>query len=116
MIYIYIYILVPLVLLAAVGGFFWWRSRRAREPRLISLVALLREPTQFDPAVLARVAGKAWKVDLGDGSSEGDDGFVAGVDFLNTIMCKGQMYLVNCFPTPYMEDVEEAADSVPDMR
>src|SRR5262245_61624430 len=51
---------------ALIGGFLFWWIRRRRRHRLISFVALLRETVEFDPAVLARVAGKAWDADLGD--------------------------------------------------
>ncbi len=100
------------VLIAAIV--FWWLRRR--RPRLISLVALLREPATFDSAVLAQVAGKAWKADLGDGESEGTDGFVAGVELMNTIMHNERMFLVNSFPVPYTEDVEQAAAGIADLR
>jgi uncharacterized protein YegJ (DUF2314 family) len=83
---------------------------------MIALVALLREPASFDPAVLARLAGKAWNVDLGDGTSEGADGFVAGVGEMNTIMHEGRMFLINNFPAPYTEDPDQAAEAIPDMR
>jgi len=78
---------IGVILAAAVAFAFWW-IRRRRRPRLISFVALLREPVSFDPAVLAAVAGKTWKADLGDGTSQGADGFVvgAGAGAMNTIM------------------------------
>jgi uncharacterized protein YegJ (DUF2314 family) len=83
---------------------------------MISFVALLREPVTFDPAVLARLAGKAWNADLGDGTSEGSDGFVAGADVINTIMHEGRMFLINCFPKPYVDDPEEASNGIADLR
>jgi uncharacterized protein YegJ (DUF2314 family) len=105
-----------IVFLALAGGFvFWWRRRRRRS-RLISFVALLREPASFDPAVLARLAGKAWSADLGDGTSEGADGFVACAGVVNTIMHDGRMFLINSFPRPYVDDPEEAAERIVDRR
>src|SRR5262245_29421551 len=104
-----------LVALAGGGLAFWWRRRRRRH-RLISLVALLREPVEFDPAVLARVAGKAWKADLGDGESEGADGFVAAAWIVNTIVHDDRMFLINSFPSPYVDDPEEAAEGIRDLR
>src|SRR5262245_4777051 len=94
---------------------YWWHRRRTRT-RLISFVALVREPVAFNAPYLAKLAGKAWKADLGDGESEGADGFVVGVDVMNTIMHDGRMFLINSFPQPYLEDVEGAADSIGDMR
>jgi uncharacterized protein YegJ (DUF2314 family) len=99
-----------------VGGYLYWRARRRKQPRLISFVALLREPFSLDPAVLARVAGRVWKADLGDGTSEGADGFVVGADPFNTILHQGHMFLVNSFPKPYVENPEESAEDIADMR
>ena len=110
-----IWIVIGIILLA-VGAFVLWRLRRRRRSRLISFVALVREPVSFDPAVLAKVAGKTWQADLGDGASEGADGFVAGVDVMNTIMHDGRMFLINSFPKPYTEDPEKAAEGIGDLR
>ena len=35
---------------------------------------------------------------------------------INTIMHDGRMFLVNCFPKPYTEDVDKAADGIVDLR
>ncbi len=98
------------------GGLGYWWLRRRRRPRMISLVALLREPVSFDPAVLARVAGNCWNADLGDGDSEGADGFVASVEIMSTIVHDDRMFLINSFPTPYIENRDEAAEGIPDLR
>ncbi|MBI3865394.1 MAG: DUF2314 domain-containing protein [Planctomycetia bacterium] len=111
--------ILPGIVLLAIAGYLFWRIRKSRRHRMIALVALLREPTSIDPAVLARVAGKCWDADLGDGSedgAEGEDGFVAGVGPMNTIMHDGQMYLINCIPKPYVDDPETAAEAIPDRR
>src|SRR6476620_2952095 len=106
------------IVVALVVGlvYFLYRRIRKRETRLISFVALLREPMKFDPAVLARVAGKVWNADLGDGSSEGADGFVISVEIINTIVYDDRMFLLNSFPKPYVENPEEAAADMPDLR
>lgn len=104
------------VVLTLAGAFVYWRIRRRRRSRLISFVALLRAPVTFDPAILAKVAGKTWSADLGDGDSEGADGFVVGVDVMNTIMHDGRMFLINTFPKPYTEDLEKAAEGIADLR
>ncbi|HKA08176.1 MAG TPA: DUF2314 domain-containing protein [Gemmataceae bacterium] len=111
-----IWIVLGVVAALAIGGFLYWRLRRRRSHRLISFVALLREPVNFDPAVLAKVAGKAWNADLGDGESEGADGFVACADIVNTIMHDGRMFLINSFPRPYVDDPEAAAEGITDLR
>src|SRR5262249_20482204 len=110
-----IWVVLGVIVALAAGGIVYWRLRRRRRHRLISLVGLLREPVTFDPAVLAKVAGKAWNADLGDGESEGADGFVAGAGIMNTIVHDGRMILINSFPKPYVEDPEEAVEGIPDL-
>jgi uncharacterized protein YegJ (DUF2314 family) len=39
---------------------------------------------------------------------------VAGV--VNTIVHDGRMFLINCFPGPYVDDPDGAADGIPDLR
>ncbi len=110
---IWIILGVIVVLAAAVA---YWRIRRRRRTRLISFVALVKEPVTFDPAVLASMGGRVWNADLGDGTAEGADGFVVGVGITSTIMHDGRMFLVNSFPVPYTEDVEAAAQGIADTR
>jgi uncharacterized protein YegJ (DUF2314 family) len=62
------------------------------------------------------VVGKVWNADLGDGTSEGSDGFVAGAEISNMIMCEGRMFLINTFPRPYVEDTEQVAEGIADKR
>jgi uncharacterized protein YegJ (DUF2314 family) len=113
---------MPWIVLGAfiliVGGAitFWLIRRRQRRHRLISFVALLREPMTFDPAVLARVAGKAWNADLGDGENEGADGFVACTEIVSTIVHDGRMFLINSFARPYVDDPEKVAETIGDLR
>lgn len=109
-------IAIAVVLIIAGFGFALWKIRQRNRSRMISFVALLREPIELDPAVLAKVAGKLWDADLGDGTSEGPDGFVAGIGPLNTIMHGGRMFLVNSIPKPYVEDPEQAAEEISDLR
>jgi uncharacterized protein YegJ (DUF2314 family) len=112
-------ILLGVLILTVMAGYWLHRRRRKKqeqEYRSISFVALLREPATFDPVVLARVASKVWKADLGDGLSEGADGFVAGAGITNAIMHVGRMYIVNCFPRPYADDIEKAAEGIADLR
>lgn len=111
-----IWVVLGVLAVGALGGLAYWWWRRRRQSRLISIVGLLREPVSWDTAVLARVASRAWNVDLGDGSSEGEDGFVASSEISHFVMCRGQMVLVNCLPTPYCEDVQAVAAEIPDLR
>jgi uncharacterized protein YegJ (DUF2314 family) len=111
-----IWIVLGVVVALAIGAFVFWRLRRRKQHRLISFVALLRESVTFDPAVLAKIAGKAWNADLGDGENEGADGFVACADIVNTIVYDGRMFLINSFPRPYVDDPEAAAEGITDLR
>lgn len=104
------------VLMIAGGLTFWLVRRRRMRPRLIALVALLREPTTFDPVILAKVAGKAWNADLGDGETEGADGFVACTDVVSTIVHDGRMFLINNFSRPYVDEPEKVAPTIGDLR
>jgi uncharacterized protein YegJ (DUF2314 family) len=110
-----IWVAVGVPVAVAVGLLYWW-FRRRRRSRLISFVALLREPFSFDPTVLARQAGKAWNADLGDGNSEGANGCVAGGEISSMIMYGGRFHLINTFPTPYVEDPEKATRDIQDKR
>jgi uncharacterized protein YegJ (DUF2314 family) len=103
----------------------WWTNHRwldllyrEEEPpsRLISFVAVLQEPVNFDPAVLAKVAGKVWNANLGDGASEGADGFVAGAEPSLVIAHEGRMFLVHSFPRPYSDDPEKVASGITELR
>ena len=110
-----IIIALVVVALLGVGGWWYWRRRRSK-PRMISLVALLREPMTLDGTVLAKTAGRAWNVDLGEGDGAGEDGFVFYTGVVNTI-CEGtRFYLVNCISMPYTDDPESAAESIVDLR
>ncbi len=43
---------------AAIAAILYLRNRRRRKPRIISFVALLREPVLLEAAVLARLAAR----------------------------------------------------------
>ena len=107
---------ITVAALAGIGGWLYWRMRRRRASRMISLVALLREPVTFDPFVLAKTAGRAWNADLGEGAGEGEDGFAFCTGPVNTIIHDNRPYLVNCMPMPYVDDPEAASESIVDLR
>jgi uncharacterized protein YegJ (DUF2314 family) len=115
--------IVCAVILALGSGFVFWRIRRRRRSRLLSFVALLREPVGFDQTVLARLAAKAWDADLGygsteldDGSSTGADGFVVGEGPAFMIKYAERMFLINNLPQPYVTDIEQTAQRIEDLR
>ena len=107
---------IAVVATTGLGIGLYWRKRKKRSPRLISLAALLREPVTFDVAVLASTAGRVWNADLGDGSAEGEDGFVVCGGPLNTIVHNDRPYLVNCMPCPYVEDPQSVSETIVDTR
>jgi len=112
------FLAISVVVLSLVGvwGYRTWR-RRERPERMISLVVLLREAMLLDGAIVAQLAGRAWDADLGDGVSEGDDGFTVSAVGMHTVVQHGrQAYLVNCMPGPYVADPAETAESIVDLR
>jgi uncharacterized protein YegJ (DUF2314 family) len=111
-----IIITAVVAVIAVVAAVLFWRIRKRRKSRFISLVALLREPAWFDSAVLATTAAKAWNADLGDGTTEGEDGFAVSGDVINMIMYRGQMTLVHSFARPYLDDPAREAESIDDLR
>jgi uncharacterized protein YegJ (DUF2314 family) len=104
------------LLVVGLGVFLFLRRRNQRKHRMISIVALLSEPATFDSSILARIASKAWSADLGDGTSEGTDGFVVGAGILNMISHRGKMYTVNNFERTYADDVDAVAKNIGDLR
>jgi uncharacterized protein YegJ (DUF2314 family) len=110
------YLVIPAIILLAAGLWLFWRWRRRRESRLVSLVGLLREPISVDAAVLAQVAGRAWNADLGFDGTEGTDGYVVATGSPGMIMCRGRFYLIHSVPAPYVENPQEAAESIGDLR
>lgn len=103
-----------------VGAWLLRYRRKKREAsssgRMISFVGLLREPTSLDAAIVAHLAGKAWQADLGDGTTEGPNGFVVGQEPMIVIRHGEAMYLINSFPKPYIDDVDKAAEELDDLR
>ena len=112
-------IIIACVVVAGILAGWWWMRRRNAAPksRLISFVALLREPQSLEPIYIATAANKAWDADLGDGTTEGDDGFVVGgAEITSMVKFRERMLIVNNFPSPYVDDPEEAAQSIIDLR
>lgn len=90
---------------------------------ILSFVALLKEHVYLDGAILATVAQKAWGAELSygddlpeDDDSESGDGFVVGESPLCFVQYDGRMMMINSHETPYVEDVEAAADDIKDLR
>lgn len=110
-----IIILLAVVVAACTIGVLTWRRRKPKG-RMISIVGLLREPLALSGELLARAGTRAWEADLGDGATEGADGFVASVGPLNSIVHEGKMYVIHSFPTPYDCTPEKTAEAIVDPR
>ena len=113
-------ITIALVLCLIIGAI-WLKIRRRRlqssdNSRLISFVGLVREPFSLDPTIVAHQARQAWGANLGDGSTEGPDGFVAGEGPMVVIRHGEAMFLLNSLPRPYHDDREAAAEEMADLR
>lgn len=113
----------PYLLAAAVFAvlvILWWRKRQRDRSRLISFVALLREPQSLEALYIQTAARKAWNVELGVGEEgddeDNDDGFVVGEDPSFVVRYGDRLILLNNFDAPYMEDPEEAAQDIVDLR
>jgi uncharacterized protein YegJ (DUF2314 family) len=84
--------------------------------RLISFVALLREPYALDEVLLAHAVRKALGAEVGTGEIEGPDGFVVVTPLTSIIQCRERTINVNAFPKPYVEELEKTAESIVDLR
>jgi uncharacterized protein YegJ (DUF2314 family) len=97
-----------------------WSKFTGKKPehRLISFVALLKEPVHLDARIVATAASKAWDADLSGGEDEepSEDGFVVGVDITMMVQFRDRMLIVNSFPKPYTEDPEQHAEHIGDLR
>ncbi|MFM7110984.1 MAG: DUF2314 domain-containing protein [Planctomycetota bacterium] len=112
---------VPIVILAAALGVaisigVMTRRRRQVEQRHVSIVGLTRMAIPLTSESIARAASRAWDADLGNGASEGIDGFVASVGNLHSIVHNGKMFLLHSFANPYDASPDENAQSLSDPR
>ena len=110
------------IAIAVIIGLIFLNRRKKRladdEHQMLSFVALLKESRHLEPIMIQTAARKAWGAELGIGDDEGPDGFVVGNEALPSIVMnyQGHMILVNNFPVPYVDDPEEAAESIGDLR
>lgn len=110
-----IVILLLVVASAITIGTLAWRRQKPKS-RMVSIVGLLREPLNLSGDIVARAGARAWEADLGDGSTEGADGFVASAGPITSIVHDGKMYVIHSFPTPYDNDTGKTAEGIPDLR
>lgn len=104
------------VTIIGVTALWLWKRKQRNRSRLISFVALLREPQNLEAIYIATAARKAWNADLGDGTTEGDDGSVIGSEIAYFLQFGDRIILVNNFSMPYLKNPAEAAESINDLR
>lgn len=110
------------LILVLLAGLAFWRlknKKREAEPQMLSVVALLKNPQRLEPIYIASAAKKAWNATLSySEDDEAPDGFVVGDDSMPTLIVnfRERMMIVNNFPQPYMENIEEASQAIPDLR
>jgi uncharacterized protein YegJ (DUF2314 family) len=86
--------------------------RGGQRERLVALVLLVRDPRPLNAARLAYLAGEAF----GDTFTDSGDHSVAGEPPSFVLKHDDRFFMVNCFDQPYMEDPEEAADAITELR
>ncbi|MGI9472512.1 MAG: DUF2314 domain-containing protein [Rubripirellula sp.] len=115
------YWLIGILIGGGLFALYRWRNSKQTigqddDHKMLSFVALLKEPQLVETLILANAAQKAWGADLGDDTHEGEDGFVVGESPSFVIQHQGQMILVNSFADTYVPDPEQAANSIADLR
>jgi uncharacterized protein YegJ (DUF2314 family) len=85
---------------------------------MISLVALLAEPSYLDATVLARAASRAWNTEIGTGEEDDEaTSFVVGESPHFIVKWEEWVFAVHNLDAPYFDlPNEEALDEIPDLR
>jgi len=86
------------------------------EKLLIALVLFLREPRELDSAQLAELAGSALGSSFLDDDPDATDSFVTGTEPSFILKHGPHTFLINNFPRPYMDNPEEAAEAIGELR
>ena len=117
---VYVVSVLAAVLLSAVIGVYLWKRNRngqgeADDEPMIALVLMLRKPRYLDDRILRHIASDAFNIEF-DEIDEDAQEFVVGESPTFIVKVIGHMFLVHNFPIPYVDDVEEMAESIPDLR
>lgn len=107
------------VALAAIAAIVWFRRRRRGRNGPIRAIALLQSRSRLLSDVKLRAAiRRAWGVQLPDQAPGDATDFVLVVPGAPSAIVQigGVTYLVNSFPTPYMNDPATAASEIVDLR
>jgi uncharacterized protein YegJ (DUF2314 family) len=91
-------------------------GRGTRSEQGVALVLLLNEPRVLDAGLLADLASEALGEHFSAGEEEANERFVAG-ELPSFVLKHGErVFLVNCFARPYLDDPEEAARAISELR
>jgi uncharacterized protein YegJ (DUF2314 family) len=82
---------------------------------LISLVLLLREPRYLDCDMVKRIASKVLGHDFTTTDENATD-FIVGEHAPFFLKFRGELYLIHCFPKPYMKNPEQASMEIQELR
>ncbi len=105
-------------------------SKKRPDPPMVSLVFLLAEPREMVAEDVAEAARNALGVEIvasqGESSADNpleeepdphaDPNFVVGSAPAMIARINGRTFLINCFPGPYVQDAEAAAEAIPELR
>lgn len=100
----------------------FFRREKSPEPRILSLVILLRESRYLDPVILRKLAARAFQVEFDDlnGDSDPDESensIVRSKDDVNyLIRARGETFLINNYPRAYVEDVIRIGGEIAELR
>jgi uncharacterized protein YegJ (DUF2314 family) len=91
-------------------------EHRAQKERLVALVLFLRRSRDLDTAAVAALAESALGGRFRDDQPDAADRYVAGHEPSFVIKYGDHFILINTFPRPYMDDPNEAAGEIGELR
>lgn len=91
------------------------KSSKRGKP-IISLVLLEREPRYVDARLLSSIAERITGAEFSGGDGDDRSNFVVGEPPLFVMRYEGMHFLIHAFPTPYVENVEAAANECNELR
>ena len=88
----------------------------AQKDELVALVLLLRTPRHLDALRLADLAREVFGGHFAATQDDSLDQFLVGEEPSFMLKLGDRFFLVNCFDKPYLEDPEEAAEGISELR
>src|SRR5262245_41366254 len=92
------------------------RPARREDKPLIALVLFLDQPRELDSSYLCGIASRALGARFTDDQGDATDNFVAGSEPSFIVKYGDHFFLINTFDRPYMDDPQEAAQSISELR